>query len=43
MQQSELKIALLIDPDNAPASKIDAIVAGITKDDVANIRRAYGN
>ncbi|WP_017326988.1 NYN domain-containing protein [Synechococcus sp. PCC 7336] len=43
MQQSELKIALLIDADNAPASKIDAILAEIAKYGVANIRRAYGN
>lgn len=43
MRQSESKIALLIDADNAPASKIDAIVAEIAKYGVANIRRAYGN
>ncbi|MEO0534388.1 MAG: NYN domain-containing protein [Cyanobacteria bacterium P01_A01_bin.123] len=43
MQQSESKIALLIDADNAPASKIDAILSEIAKYGVANIRRAYGN
>lgn len=43
MQQSESKIALLIDADNAPASRIDAIVSEIAKYGVANIRRAYGN
>ena len=43
MQQSESKIALLIDADNAPASKIDAIVSEIAKYGVANIRKAYGN
>ncbi len=43
MQQSESKIALLIDADNAPASKIEAIVSEIAKYGVANIRRAYGN
>jgi uncharacterized protein (TIGR00288 family) len=43
MQQSESKIALLIDADNAPASKIDAIVSEIAKYGVANVRRAYGN
>jgi uncharacterized protein (TIGR00288 family) len=43
MQQSESKIGLLIDADNAPASKIDAIVSEIAKYGVANIRRAYGN
>jgi uncharacterized LabA/DUF88 family protein len=43
MQQSESNIALLIDADNAPASKIEAIVSEIAKYGVANIRRAYGN
>lgn len=43
MQQSESKIALLIDADNAPASKIEAILSEIAKYGVANIRRAYGN
>jgi len=43
MLQSELKIALLIDADNAPASKIEAIISEIAKYGVANIRRAYGN
>lgn len=43
MQQSESKIALLIDADNAPASKIDAILSEIAKYGVANIRKAYGN
>ena len=43
MQQSESKIALLIDADNVSASKIDAILSEIAKYGVANIRRAYGN
>lgn len=43
MQQSESKIALLIDADNAPAAKIDAIVSKIAKYGVANVRKAYGN
>ncbi len=43
MEQSESKIALLIDADNAPAAKIDAILSEIAKYGVANIRRAYGN
>ena len=43
MQQSESKIALLIDADNAPASKIEAILSEIAKYGVANVRRAYGN
>jgi uncharacterized LabA/DUF88 family protein len=43
MQQSESKIALLIDADNASASKIDAILSEIAKYGVANIRRPYEN
>lgn len=43
MQSSESKIALLIDADNAPATKIEAILAEIAKYGVANVRRAYGN
>lgn len=43
MQQSESKIALLIDADNAPASKIEAIVSELAKYGVTNIRKAYGN
>jgi len=37
------RIALLIDADNSPASKIDVILAELAKLGVANIRRAYGN
>jgi uncharacterized protein (TIGR00288 family) len=43
MLPSEAKIALLIDADNAPAAKIEAILAEIAKYGVANTRRAYGN
>ncbi|AFY38088.1 hypothetical protein Lepto7376_1755 [[Leptolyngbya] sp. PCC 7376] len=43
MPQAESRIALLIDADNAPASKIDVILAEVAKYGVANIRRAYGN
>lgn len=43
MLSSEAKIALLIDADNAPAAKIEAILAEIAKYGVANTRRAYGN
>ncbi|HSN33799.1 MAG TPA: NYN domain-containing protein [Ideonella sp.] len=39
----ETHIALLIDADNSPASKIDVILAELAKFGVANIRRAYGN
>lgn len=37
------QIALLIDADNAPAAKINAVLAEISKHGVANVRRAYGN
>jgi uncharacterized protein (TIGR00288 family) len=36
-------IALLIDADNAPAVKIDFIIAELASYGVVNIRRAYGN
>ncbi|PTY08863.1 hypothetical protein DB347_04645 [Opitutaceae bacterium EW11] len=36
-------IALLIDADNAPASKIDFIISELASYGVVNIRRAYGN
>jgi len=39
----EFHIALLIDADNSPASKIDVVLAELAKLGVANIRRAYGN
>lgn len=41
--QAEAKIALLIDADNAPASKIAVILSEIAKYGIANVRRAYGN
>ena len=37
------RIALLIDADNAPASKIQAILDELSKYGVINVRRAYGN
>jgi uncharacterized LabA/DUF88 family protein len=37
------RIALLIDADNSPSSKIDVILAELAKVGVTNIRRAYGN
>lgn len=36
-------IALLIDADNAPAAKIDFIIAELATYGVVNIRKAYGN
>ena len=43
MIEKQPRIALLIDADNAPAAKIDVILAELAKLGVANIRRAYGN
>ncbi|WP_227814933.1 NYN domain-containing protein [Nitrogeniibacter aestuarii] len=40
---SDNRIALLIDADNCPASKIDVILDELAKYGVVNIRRAYGN
>jgi len=37
------KIAMFIDADNAPASKIDLILTELAKYGVVNIRKAYGN
>lgn len=41
--RSEPLIALLIDADNAPASKIDMILTELSTVGVTNVRRAYGN
>ncbi|MEZ5595951.1 MAG: NYN domain-containing protein [Pseudomonadales bacterium] len=43
MLERQPRIALLIDADNSPASKIDVILAELAKVGVTNIRRAYGN
>ena len=43
MIEQQARIALLIDADNSPSSKIDVILAELAKVGVANIRRAYGN
>lgn len=43
MTDGEKRIALLIDADNAPASKIDVILAEVARHGTANVRRAYGN
>jgi len=42
-RDDETRIALLIDADNAPAAKIDVILAEVARHGVANVRRAYGN
>ena len=43
MSEPEKRIAVLIDADNAPASKIDEVLAEVARHGVANVRRAYGN
>ena len=43
MDPGERRIALLIDADNAPASKIDVILGEVARHGAANVRRAYGN
>ena len=43
MTEPEKRIALLIDADNAPSSKIDVVLAEVARYGVANVRRAYGN
>lgn len=43
MKPDEKRIALLIDADNAPASKIDVVLAEVARHGVANVRRAYGD
>ena len=42
-QDRPKRIALLIDADNSPASKIDHILTELAIEGVANVRRAYGN
>ena len=39
----EPRIAVLIDADNAPAAKIDAILSEVATVGVAHVRRAYGD
>ena len=43
MTERERRIALLIDADNAPAAKIDVILAEVARHGAANVRRAYGD
>ena len=40
---SALRIALLIDADNAPAVKIEVVLSELARHGIANVRRAYGN
>lgn len=41
--ESKPRVALLIDADNAPASKIDLILNELSSFGETNVRRAYGN
>ena len=43
MNDGKERVALLIDADNAPAAKIDVILAEVARHGAANVRRAYGN
>ncbi|MCD6527371.1 MAG: NYN domain-containing protein [Desulfuromonas sp.] len=43
MNESNQKIALFIDADNAPASKFEAVLSEVAKYGVVTIRKAYGN
>ncbi len=43
MAGDEKRIALLIDAENAPASRIEVILGEIARHGAANVRRAYGN
>jgi uncharacterized protein (TIGR00288 family) len=43
MSEPQQRIALLIDADNAPAAKIDLILADVARHGLANVRRAYGD
>lgn len=43
MIERQPRIALLIDADNSPSSKIDVILSELAKLGVVNVRRAYGN
>lgn len=38
-----MRIALLIDADNAPATKIEVVLSELSRHGIANVRRAYGN
>ena len=43
MNESNQKIALFIDADNAPASKFEEVLSEVAKYGVVTIRKAYGN
>ncbi|HYP82167.1 NYN domain-containing protein [Variovorax sp.] len=41
--EKQMRIALIIDADNAPADKIDEVLTELSTLGVINVRRAYGN
>lgn len=43
LEFKDYRIALLIDADNSPAPKIEAILGELSKYGTINVRRAYGN
>lgn len=43
MNESNQKIALFIDADNAPASKFESVLSEVARYGVVTIRKAYGN
>lgn len=43
MPESNQKIALFIDADNAPAAKFEEVLSEVAKYGVVTIRKAYGN
>nr|WP_320194188.1 NYN domain-containing protein [uncultured Desulfobacter sp.] len=43
MNESNQKIALFIDADNAPAGKFESVLSEVAKYGVVTIRKAYGN
>ncbi|MBT8449465.1 MAG: NYN domain-containing protein [Gammaproteobacteria bacterium] len=43
MNETQQKIALFIDADNAPANKFDDVLSEVAKYGVVTIRKAYGN
>ena len=42
-ESRDYRIALLIDADNSPASKIEAVLGELSKYGTINVRRSYGN
>lgn len=43
MSATPQRIALLVDAENAPAAKVDVVLAEVARHGTATVRRAYGN